>query len=122
MSITDKNVFLNPEIIEPKACSATVKELTPAQLNNRILYYQDPIYYLKAIKTRKEIENIKKAHISDGVSLTKKHEGSDIIFGNKINVSNAGMYNIINSETRIAHTMEIVIEGKGFQVFTFTFG
>ena len=58
----------------------------------------------------------------DGVSLTKKHAGSDIIFGNKINVSNAGMYNIINSETRIAHTMEIVIEGKGFQVFTFTFG
>ena len=38
MSITDKNVFLNPEIIEPKACSATVKELTPAQLNNRILF------------------------------------------------------------------------------------
>ena len=58
----------------------------------------------------------------DGVPLTKKHAGSDIIFGNKMDVSNAGMYNIINSETRIAHTMEIVIEGKGFQVFTFTFG
>ena len=58
----------------------------------------------------------------DGVPLTKKHAGSDIIFGNKMDVSNAGMYNIINSETRITHTMEIVIEGKGFQVFTFTFG
>jgi thiol-disulfide isomerase/thioredoxin len=58
----------------------------------------------------------------DDVPLTKKHAGSDIIFGNKMDVSNAGMYNIINSETRIAHTMEIVIEGKGFQVFTFTFG
>jgi len=58
----------------------------------------------------------------DGVPLTKKHAGSDIIFGNKMDVSNAGMYNIINSETRIAHTMEIVIEGKGFQAFTFTFG
>ena len=58
----------------------------------------------------------------DGVPLTKKQAGSDIIFGNKMDVSNAGMYNIINSETRITHTMEIVIEGKGFQVFTFTFG
>ena len=58
----------------------------------------------------------------DGVPLTKKHAGSDIIFGNKMDVSNAGMYNIINSETRIVNTMEIVIEGKGFQVFTFTFG
>ena len=58
----------------------------------------------------------------DGVPLTKKHAGSDIIFGNKMDVSNAGMYNIINSETRISHTMEILIEGKGFQIFTFTFG
>ena len=58
----------------------------------------------------------------DGVPLTKKQAGSDIIFGNKMDVSNAGMYNIINSETRITNTMEIVIEGKGFQVFTFTFG
>ncbi len=58
----------------------------------------------------------------DGVPLTKKYAGSNIIFENKMDVSNAGMYNIINSETRIVNTMEIVIEGKGFQVFTFTFG
>ena len=58
----------------------------------------------------------------DGVPLTKKHAGSDISFGNKMDVSNAGMYNIINSETSISHTMEVRIEGKGFQVFTFTFG
>ena len=58
----------------------------------------------------------------DGVALTKKYAGSDISFGNKMDVSNAGMYNIINSETSISHTMEIKIEGKGFQAFTFTFG
>ena len=58
----------------------------------------------------------------DGVPLTKKHAGYDISSGNKIGVSNAGMYNIINSETSISHTMDIVIEGKGFQIFTFTFG
>ena len=39
--------------------------------NNKILNIQDPIYYFKAIKGRQEIENIKKAHIYDGVALTK---------------------------------------------------
>ncbi|HIG90159.1 MAG TPA: redoxin domain-containing protein [Flavobacteriaceae bacterium] len=58
----------------------------------------------------------------DGVPLTKKQAGSDISFGNRIDVSSAGMYNIISSKTSIAHTMEILIDGKGFQAFTFTFG
>ncbi len=58
----------------------------------------------------------------DGIPLTKEHAGSDINFENKMDVSNAGMYNIINSENSISHTMEIIIEGKGFQAFTFTFG
>ena len=58
----------------------------------------------------------------DGVELTKKYAGSDISFGNKIDVSNAGMYNIISTESSISHEMEIIIEGKGFQAFTFTFG
>jgi Xaa-Pro aminopeptidase len=39
--------------------------------NNKILNQQDPIYALKAIKSKKEIKNIKKAHIYDGVALTK---------------------------------------------------
>ena len=39
--------------------------------NNKILNYNDPIYTLKAIKEKKEIINIKKAHIYDGAALTK---------------------------------------------------
>ena len=39
--------------------------------NNKIINTQDPIYYLKSIKTKKEIDNIIKAHIYDGVALTK---------------------------------------------------
>ena len=39
--------------------------------NNRILKLSDPIYNLKAIKSEKEIKNIKKAHIYDGIALTK---------------------------------------------------
>ena len=38
---------------------------------NKILNLQDPIYFFKAIKGKAEIENIKKAHIYDGVALTK---------------------------------------------------
>ena len=39
--------------------------------NNIVINQIDPIYALKAIKAKKEIENIKKAHIYDGASLTK---------------------------------------------------
>ena len=60
--------------------------------------------------------------ILDGIPLTEKYAGSDIKFSNKIKVSTPGMYNIISSETSITRTMEIKVEGKGFQAFTFTFG
>ena len=39
--------------------------------NNKILDIQDPIYNFKAIKNKKEIKNIKDAHIYDGAALTK---------------------------------------------------
>tara|TARA_B100000963_G_scaffold347580_1_gene354079 strand:+ start:6630 stop:8348 length:1719 start_codon:yes stop_codon:yes gene_type:complete len=39
--------------------------------NNKLLSHQDPIYNLKSIKKKKEIENIKLAHVYDGVALTK---------------------------------------------------
>jgi thiol-disulfide isomerase/thioredoxin len=58
----------------------------------------------------------------DGFPITKENAGLDINFEINMYVSNAGMYNIINSETSISHIMEIRIEGKGFQAFTFTFG
>ena len=39
--------------------------------NNILLDYQDPIYLLKSIKSKKELDNIIKAHIYDGAALTK---------------------------------------------------
>ena len=39
--------------------------------NNKVLDFQDPIYLLKAIKSKKEIENIRKTHVYDGAALTK---------------------------------------------------
>jgi len=56
-------------IIDANSCSVYYENIILK--NNKIIKYQDPIYSLKAIKTKKEIENIKKAHIHDGVALTK---------------------------------------------------
>ena len=39
--------------------------------NNKILNFEDPIYFEKAIKNKREIYNIKKVHYHDGVALTK---------------------------------------------------
>jgi len=58
----------------------------------------------------------------DGVPLTEKYSGTDIVSGNQLIVSDPGMYNIIDSDTSISHIMEIQVNGKGFQAFTFTFG
>ncbi len=56
-------------IIDKNSCSYFFEDII--NKNNKILNLYDPIYFLKAIKGKKEIENIKKAHIYDGVALTK---------------------------------------------------
>ncbi len=56
-------------IIDKNSCSYFFENLISK--NNEILNLNDPIYFFKAIKGKKEIENIKKAHVSDGVALTK---------------------------------------------------
>ena len=56
-------------IIDNNSCSIFFKHII--NKNNKILDLQDPIYFLKAVKGKQEIENIKKAHIYDGVALTK---------------------------------------------------
>ncbi len=56
-------------VIDDNSCSFFFK--TIIDKNNKILNLQDPIYILKAIKGKREIENIKKAHIYDGVALTR---------------------------------------------------
>ncbi len=56
-------------IIDRNSCSLYFEQLI--SINNKILNLDDPIYFLKAVKTKKEIQNIQKAHISDGLALTK---------------------------------------------------
>lgn len=56
-------------IIDQKSCSIFFEN--KILLNNKILCRIDPIYFLKSIKQNKEINNIKKVHIEDGIALTK---------------------------------------------------
>ena len=56
-------------IVDRSTCSVYFENIILK--NNKILLCQDPIYHFKAIKTKREIENIKAAHIHDGVALTK---------------------------------------------------
>ncbi|MDA8771291.1 aminopeptidase P family protein [Candidatus Pelagibacter bacterium] len=56
-------------IIDSNTCSIFFENIILK--NNKVLNQQDPIYFLKAIKTSLEITNVKNAHIIDGVALTK---------------------------------------------------
>ena len=56
-------------IIDKNTCSIFFENLILAK--NKILEQKDPIYFLKSIKTNNEIKNIQKAHIADGLALTK---------------------------------------------------
>ncbi len=56
-------------IIDKNTCSFFYEKVILK--NNKVLDFQDPIYLLKAIKNKQEIKNIKSAHISDGIALTK---------------------------------------------------
>jgi len=58
----------------------------------------------------------------DGLPLDEKYSGLDIDSGNKITVTDADLYNIISSENSSTHELEIKINQKGFEIFTFTFG
>ncbi len=58
----------------------------------------------------------------DGEPIPAKYSGDDITSGNRLTVSEPDLYNIISSENSSSHLMEIQIEGRGFQIFTFTFG
>lgn len=58
----------------------------------------------------------------DDNPLSETYQGTDITSGNTLLVSEPNLYNIVNSENSASHLMELKIKGKGFQMFTFTFG
>ena len=74
VDINDTSIILSKinkkkVLIDENTCSIYYENIILK--NNKVLNQKDPIYTLKAIKAKNEIENIKKAHIYDGAALTK---------------------------------------------------
>ena len=70
--------LINDKLLEIKKKKFTIDKNTCSVLfeksileNNKIMKFEDPIYFKKAIKSKKEINNIKKVHHYDGIALTK---------------------------------------------------
>ena len=63
------NIKQKKFIVDQNTCSIHFENIILK--NNEIVNYHDLTYSLKSIKNKKEIENIKIAHIYDGVALTK---------------------------------------------------
>ncbi len=58
----------------------------------------------------------------DGMPLPLEYAGTDITGTNKLIINEPGLYNVIDVDDSSSHILELKIDGKGFQVFTFTFG
>ena len=82
---------------------------------------------IKLLYNAKEVnivtENDAMLEISlDGSPIPTEYTGKDITIDSTLQVTEAGLYNIISSESSSSHVMEIKVAGEGFQIFTFTFG
>jgi len=82
---------------------------------------------IKLLYNAKEVNIVTDKHAEleiflDDLPVSPDYSGKDITEGNKVKVTDAGLYNIINSDNSSTHLIEIKVNGKGFQIFTFTFG
>jgi len=73
-NITNLKLFLSRKrnktiLIDSSTCSIYLKNSILSI--NKIIQSVDPINFIKAVKTKKEIKNNEKSHIYDGVALTK---------------------------------------------------
>ena len=83
-NMLNKNIFLHGEnrlekfvskisdkviLLDNQSCSVYHKKIL--EKKNKTTERIDPIYFLKAIKNKTEIKNMKKIHLIDGVALTK---------------------------------------------------
>ncbi|MBA0908369.1 MAG: redoxin domain-containing protein [Nitrosarchaeum sp.] len=58
----------------------------------------------------------------DGKIIDSSISGKDVGTLGSIQVHEPGLYNIVQTDTTEEHTLEILIESPGFEIFTFTFG
>ena len=74
INIKDTNLFLSKIkdkkiSIDSSTCSIYFENIL--KNNNKIIGFLDPIYFLKSIKTKVEINNTIQSHVYDGAALTK---------------------------------------------------
>ena len=58
----------------------------------------------------------------DGKIIDSSISGKDVGTLGRIHVHEPGLYNIVQTDTTEEHTLEILVESPGFEIFTFTFG
>jgi len=58
----------------------------------------------------------------DGKTIDPVISGKDVGVDGQVNVHEPRLYNIVQTETSEDHTLEILVENPGFEIFTFTFG
>lgn len=58
----------------------------------------------------------------DGNKILQNYAGKDVNRGGKLYTSEPKLYNIVNSDNAEGHTLEIIVNSSGFEIYTFTFG
>lgn len=57
----------------------------------------------------------------DEMPIPENYSGNDVISGT-LQTTEAGLYNLVNSEKAASHLLKIDISEPGFEIYTFTFG
>jgi hypothetical protein len=58
----------------------------------------------------------------DGNKISDDYAGKDVDFDGKLYASEPKLYNVVNSNKAESHTLEIIVNSPGFEIYTFTFG
>ena len=60
--------------------------------------------------------------VTQDMNLIKKDLSKDSSSNGKFVIDNQRLYNLVTNKEYGEHTIEIDVKGKGFQIYTFTFG
>ena len=60
--------------------------------------------------------------VTQDMNLIKNDLSKDSSSNGKIVIDNQRLYNLVTNKEYGEHTIEIDVKGKGFQIYTFTFG
>lgn len=58
----------------------------------------------------------------DGSKIPQNYAGADVGLNGKTYTSEPKLYNIVKSDNAASHTLEIIVDSPGFEIYTFTFG